>query len=437
MKIRKTALELLMKSLYGNYFSQDLLEGQRGNFDSRDFNFLQELFLGTLKNSIYLEYLISKKSKIPVKKIQLPILNIIKLAYYQAVFLDRVPNYAIANESVKLAKKYGNKGAAAFVNGVVRSFLREENKLQEPDIKDDISRLSIKYSQEENFTEIIVEKYGYEFAKEMFASLNERSNLNVRYSFWKISREDFEDKLRSLGYEFERSKLTKSGYRILNPTGIFQSALYTEGYFYAQDDSSILVSEILNPQNACQILDMCAAPGGKASHLAGLMGGKGQVIAFDKDKKKVDLIKKNMKRLGLRNVQASVGDGLHFKEELRESFDYVLLDAPCSALGLMRRFPEIKYKKDLDDIKELAKIQAKLIKNAGKYLKKGGFLVYSTCTITSEENEKVINGFLKENADFSIDKIGDKDFLRIFPQDFKSDGFTITRLVKNGYRISE
>lgn len=429
MTLREDALTIIYDTLYGENFSADLISEKRNNYDTKDFNLLQELVLGTLRHSLYLEYVLKSRSKIPFRKIDKYVLNILKMAFYQVLFLDRVPDYAVVNESVNLAKKYANRGAAGFVNGVLRSFLRDGNKIEVKE-KDRIKHLSIVYSVNEELTKYFVDRYGYEFTEEMFKSLLLKTDVTVRVNTLKGTTEKFESIMSSEGFKYRKGPLSKTGYMIDNPNGLFTSKAFKEGYFYAQNESSILVGEALDPKEGEKVLDMCAAPGGKTTHISALMNNTGEVLALDVSDKKVSKIKENAARLGAKNIKTFVQDGTVYNELFLESFDKVLVDAPCSALGLMRRYPEIKLKKSVEDIIEISNIQLNIILNAAKYLKNGGKLVYSTCTITSEENEKVIDEFLKRNKNFKIEKFEDKNFLRIFPQEYNTDGFTIWKLIK-------
>lgn len=233
------------------------------------------------------------------------------------------------------------------------------------------------------------------------------------------------------GFEIEDTNF-KNAINILNPRGIIDTKYFENGEFYVQDLGSILVSTFLNPSKDSKVLDLCAAPGGKSTHLAEIMENTGEIVACDKSKKKIKLIEENARRLGVKNIKTFVNDAEILNKDFLDKFDYVLVDAPCSGTGLYRKKPDIKWNKDIKDLKNLSEIQIKILENAKNYLKLGGHLVYSTCSLSKIENEDVVYKFLEENENFKIKKLRNKEVLKLFPSVDDTDGFSIVLLEKIG-----
>lgn len=398
---------------------------RKSKINDRDFAFVREISSGVIRNRSYIDYVIEKNSSIKIKKIHKIIFIILEMGIYQMYFLDKVPNYSLINESVNLAKIYGNRGSASFVNGILRSISRRER--EKVTIKDSIENLSVFYSHPQFYTEYFYKNYGEDFTKKLLKANNEIPDFVIRANSLKISREELLNKLSSEGF-LGKKGLFKDSLVIENPRDIFRSKAFKLGYFYAQDLSSIRVSQLLNPKKNSKILDLCASPGGKTTHLSALMENTGEILACDVNKFKIKTIRENAERLGAKNIKTMVNDASIFKENFMDYFDYVLVDAPCSATGLYRRKPDIKWNKSLEDIKTLAGVQKKILNNAGSYVKKGGAIIYSTCSLSFDENEEVIKEFLR-TKDFEIKKIEGKEIFRLYPFE-GCDGFSITRLIR-------
>ncbi len=398
---------------------------RKGKISDRDFAFVREISSGVIRNRSYIDYIIEKNSSLKIKRIHKIIFIILEMGIYQMYFLDKVPNYSTINESVNLAKIYGNRGSASFVNGILRAISRKER--EKVTIKDSIENLSIFYSHPKFYTEHLYKNYGEGFTKKLLKANNEIPDFVIRANTLKISREELLNILSNEGFSGKKG-LFKESLVIENPREIFNSRAFKAGYFYAQDLSSIRVSQLLNPKKNSKILDLCASPGGKTTHLSALMENTGEILACDVNKFKIKTIRENAERLGSKNIKTMVNDASIFKENFKDYFDYVLVDAPCSAIGLYRRKPDIKWNKSLEDIKTLAGVQKKILNNAGSYVKKGGAIIYSTCSLSFEENEEVVKEFLK-TKDFEIDKIEGKEIFRLYPFE-GCDGFSITRLIR-------
>ncbi|KXA30490.1 ribosomal RNA small subunit methyltransferase B [Peptoniphilus harei] len=429
---REKALQIINDVLYKGTFLEESLEILKAsNIDERDFSFIKEITTGVVRNKTYLDYVIRQNSKVRFNRIHKIILSILEMAIYQMYFLDKVPDYSIVDESVNLAKIYGNKGSISFTNGILRSISKE--KALQVTLKNSIDNLSTYYSHPRFYTEYFYDKYGEEFTKKLLKANNEKPPFTIRVNTLKTNKDELIKDLSEAGFDIEETTYVNA-LNVLNPNGIIDTEFFEKGHFYVQDLGSILVSTFLNPSKNSKVLDLCAAPGGKTTHLSELMDNTGEIIACDKSKGKIKLIRENAKRLGCTNISPRVNDARVLNEEFINKFDYVLVDAPCSGTGLYRKKPDIKWNKGIDDLKELGVIQLEILNKAKEYVREKGLLLYSTCSLSKIENEDVIENFLKENENFKIKKLRDKDVLKLFPSVDGSDGFSICLLEKiNNY----
>ena len=425
---REKALQIINDVLYKGTFLEESLEILKNSkIDERDYAFIKEITTGVIRNKTYLDYVIKENSRVKFNRIHKLILSILEMAIYQMYFLDKVPDYSIVDESVNLAKIYGNKGSISFTNGILRS-ISKKDKVQVK-IKDSIDNLSTFYSHPRFYTEYFYKIYGEDFTKKLLKANNEKAPFTIRVNSLKTNKEDLVNKLSELGYRVLETSF-ENALNIDNPNGIIDTDLFEEGYFYVQDLGSILVSSFLKPRKDSKVLDLCAAPGGKTTHLSEIMENTGEIVACDKSKGKVKIIKENAKRLGCKNISPIINDARVLNEEFIEDFDYVLVDAPCSGTGLYRKKPDIKWNKNIEDIKELSKVQLEILEKAKEYLKVNGFLLYSTCSLSKLENEDVIQNFINKNKNFKIIKLRDKEILKLFPSVDGSDGFSMCLLEK-------
>ena len=426
---REKALQIINDVLYKGTFLEESLEILKAsNIDERDFAFIKEITTGVVRNITYLDYVIRQNSRVRFNRIHRIILIILEMAIDQMYFLDKVPDYSIVDESVNLAKIYGNKGSISFTNGILRSIAKK--KPAQVTLKNSIDNLSTYYSHPRFYTEYFYENYGEEFTKKLLKANNEKAPFTIRVNSFKTNRDDLIKNLSQLGFEIEETTYDKA-LNVLNPNGIIDTEYFEKGHFYVQDLGSILVSSFLNPRKDSKVLDLCAAPGGKTTHLSELMKNTGEIVACDKSKGKINLIKENAQRLGCKNISPMINDARVLNDDFVNKFDYVLVDAPCSGTGLYRKKPDIKWNKGIDDLKELGKIQLEILNNAKEYVKDQGLLLYSTCSLSKIENEDVIENFLSENKNFKIKKLRDKEVLKLFPSVDGSDGFSICLLEKN------
>lgn len=443
MNAREIAYNILYEIYENGAFSNIVINKYLGeHLNVKDEGFIREIVYGVLENELYIDYIISKASKIKLNKIHEKIIIILRIGVYQLIFMDRVPDSAAVNESVKLTKIHGHKGTIGYVNGVLRNISRNKENMIKIDIKDKVDYISIKYSHPKWMVERWVKEYGEKFTEELCIKNNEHPDLNIRVNTLKIDKENLKNQLENKGLIIKDTLYSKDSLIIENPEKITELNEFKEGLFIIQDESSALVSQILDPKPGSTVIDLCSAPGGKATHLAQMMDNKGTIIALDIFQHKIDLINDNAKRLGIDIIQAKIGDALKIDETLINFADYILVDAPCSGLGIIRRKPDIKRNRRLKDINELSKIQYKILENAKKYLKVGGILVYSTCTIEKEENNNLINKFLNENHNFKLVSINnnmpnsvsintlEEGYIQLFPNTHNTDGFYIAKMIK-------
>lgn len=386
------------------------------------------LVYGVIKRRITIDYIISRYSKTKLKKISCYILNILRMGVYQIYFMDRIPDPAAVNESVKLAKKYG-RASSGFVNGILHSVIRGRDNLEYPE--DKLEKLSIVYSFPIWMCEKFIELFGIDRAKSLMQSMNTDPKTVIRVNTLLTDRNSLMENLIATGIDARPLELCDEALEV-SGFDIGRNDMYLEGMFIAQDTAAMMASKVLSPKPGDVVIDLCAAPGGKTTHIAQLMKNKGKVIAFDIHSHKIKLITENAERMKVNTIEAKQGDSTVFMEELAESADKILLDAPCSGWGIIRRKPDIKLNSKA--YTELPDIQQKMLINAAKYLKPGGELVYSTCTINPDENENVLSEFLDKNenfeaVDFTAGKYrSENGCLTLYPDIHGTDGFFIGKI---------
>ncbi len=425
IKAREMAIITIRDILDKNLFSNEIIALNIKKLNKIDHNFYRQLVYGVIENLYYLDYIIGKISSVKLKKIDKNILNILRLGIYELRFLNN-ENYASINEAVKLSKKFNYK-SKNFVNAILRNFDRDIENLSIVNIKDIDERYSIQYSINIELIRYI-KKY-YDNYLEIIESFNKVPSFSLRVNTMLTSKEDLREILKLKGYIVDESKISKDSLIVENPSNMTDLEEFKNGLFIIQDQASILVSEILNPSENSNVLDLCAAPGSKSTHLLQIMNDKGLIYSNDISKNKLNKIKENFDRLKFKNYKIINFDATQVIENFEEKFDYILVDAPCSGIGVIKRKPEIKLKKTMDEINSLSLIQSSILSNAYKYLKKGGFIVYSTCTIGNVENLDIIDKFLNENNDMKIVEINGKNYIQLLP-DTDNDGFFICKMAK-------
>ncbi|MFP7494132.1 16S rRNA (cytosine(967)-C(5))-methyltransferase RsmB [Terribacillus saccharophilus] len=443
-ELRDTAVTLLTRIGDQGGYSHLLLDQTIRNkgFDSRDSGLLTEIVYGTLSYKLTLEYFlrqfVSKKLESWAKWLLLS-------AFYQMYVLDRVPDHAVIHESVEIAKQRGHKGIASLVNAVLRNAQRKGfPKLDS--IEDPAERISLETSHPKWLVERWIEQYGENTAREMCTVNQVEKPIAVRVQPMLATREEAMEELESQGFTVRASAINPQGI-IIEEGNILKSDLFLSNQVTVQDQTSMLAGQMVDAAPGMTVLDACSAPGGKTTHIAETMENEGKLYAYDLHAKKAKQVQQKAEKLKLTIIEANQADARNLQEKHDlESFDRILLDAPCSGLGVLRGKPDIKYHKTEQDVLSLASIQADLLEEVAPLLKKDGKLVYSTCTVDQAENEQVVRAFLEKHPEFEVDPEFNNDLpevvrhapgltdagLQVFPQDFDTDGFFLVRLVRKG-----
>lgn len=415
-------LQVLLKIIYQDARSEKEINklGKSG----RKLSYISKNIYGVLENKAYLDYMIGKLSSVKLKKIEKKVLTILELGFYNIRFLER-ENFAVVNELVDLTKKY-NRRSAGFVNAILRNFIRKYDRVIKIEEEDRAGTWGIKSSLPLEVISYLEEDYGRDYVEDFLTYLNTVQTLSIRVNTGRIFKENLKTLLEEEGFKPQDSKISDRALRILNPTGLVESKAFKDGLFTIQSEASLKAAEVLDPQPGGRILDLCAAPGTKTTALAEITGSCGEIVANDISSGKNYLVEENIRRLGLKNIEITNFDATVPIEAFKGKFDFCLVDAPCSGLGVMGRKPEIRYKKSLANIRELAEIQGKTLDNAVDYLAPGGKLVFSTCTLGRLENWENYKK-LAEDERLSPIKIDGKDYLEFVNFKDLTDGFFISK----------
>ena len=441
---RRIAVEILNRVDKTGSFAEPILDSylSRNIFANiHDRRLLTQLVYGTLRMRGPLDWVIEHLYKGRMEAMDAGIKNILRTGLYQLMFTDRIPEFAAVDEAVKITEK-AYPGRSGLVNAILRNAIRKKGEFEYPAIdKDPLLHISIVHSHPLWMVERWTEIFGVEETLEMCRANNEIPPLTLRVNKLKTDRDKLLKKFSDEGLAVRPTKFSPDGIIISNPpTPVRETKYYKTGHIQVQDEASQLISLLANPKPGERIMDICAGVGGKTTHMAETMQNDGSILAIDISPKKIGLLKALSKRLGVTIINTLVEDAASVsKNTLYGKFDHVLVDAPCSGLGTLRRNPEIKWRLLPEDLKTLPPLQKKILNNAARYLKSGGTLIYSTCTIMPEENEEVVEAFLADNLDFhSIDPpavinrrmIDNKGFFRTYPHHHGTDGFFGAVLLK-------
>ena len=446
LNLREMALEILLEVEKNGAYPNVLLKQTLDKYlymEKQERAFLTRLVEGTVERKLTLEYYINNVSKTPVNKMKPVIRCIMRMAAYQIFYMDAVPDSAACNEAVKLAEKKGFQTLKGFVNGVLRNLSRQKDAIAMPDTqKEPVKSLSVQYSVPEWLVEKVIKDYGMEHAKNMFDSLYENVGAtSIRVNTSKISTEECVKLLEKEGVHVEKGAYVENALEISGYDSLGFLETFEKGYFQVQDVSSMLVGLAANPKSGDHVIDICAAPGGKSIHVADLLNGTGHVESRDLTDYKVGLIEENIFRCGFKNITAKRADALMFDETAKETADIVIADLPCSGLGVLKKKSDIKYRMTQSQIEELVQLQRAILKNAVTYVKSGGTLIYSTCTIAKEENDLQVDWIL-ENLPLQLVSLEGcvceellKDckregVLQLLPGREKTDGFFLAKFQK-------
>ena len=421
----KLSLNILDEVLNCNKKSNDQINKYANH--ANNLSFLTKIVYGVLENKIYLDYMIRKLSSVRLKKIHKKILIILEIGFYDIHFLN-TKDYAIVNELVELTKEI-NPRSAGFVNAILRNFIRDEKEIAKIKESDDLKSLSIRYSMPEEITNYIFENYGLEYTKNFLRYVNSEQLISIRVNNLKTNVSDLKKFLEAKSFIVKESNISKNALIILNPSGLANSEEFKEGLFTIQQEASMKAIEVLDPKENSNILDICAAPGTKTSYIGEYVNNKSKILANDLLADKLSLIKENIDRLSLKNIELTRFDASIYQEKLKEKFDYILVDAPCSGLGVIGRKPEIRYNRTIEDIKNLSLLQRQILENSILYLKRGGYILYSTCTIGNIENIENFN-YLKNKENLEVVPIDGKKYLEFTNFIDHTDGFFISKFKK-------
>ncbi len=426
--------EVLEKDAYANIVLQHVLDEYA--LKAEESHLLTELVYGVLRKYNYLLWVISKLSTQPIKKLHPSVRILLCLGLYQLIFLSRIPESAAVNESVKIAKKITHQGNVRFVNALLRNFLRKKEDFVIPSAEENpLLYDELTYSMPGWLIEKWQKEWGAEKAHAVLAAFNEISPLTIRVNTLKQTREDLISLLEKEGIETEIVPYLEEALVIRKGAGQFFGKFLKSGKAYVQSISSMVPARVLSPKPGDTVLDMCAAPGSKTTQMAEMMGNTGSIDAWDLYPHKISLIKKNAKKEGITIIHAGARDAAKPMAQVNEKYDKVLLDAPCSGLGVLGHKVEIRWRRTEASLAEFPPLQKSLLAAAAPYVKKGGTLVYSTCTLNAEENEQVVEDFLShhpeyEAVDFTLEGLdaSEKGMMTIWPDAIHSDGFFVAKL---------
>jgi len=441
---RETALKILYeineKGAYSNIALNKYLSSHE--LSERDRAFITELVYGVVKWKLTLDRTVAACSDIKMERLSPWIKNILRIGTYQLLFLTKVPPSAAVNESVKLARRYGHNASAGYVNAVLRNIAGGGGKDIVPDrAVDPVGYLSVRYSYPKWIADKFMELFGEEFAESLLEAGNRVPDLTVRANTLKTSAEGLVNALKNEGVEASPGRYVSDAVIIKSQVSVTRLKAFRNGLFQVQDESSMLPAAVLAPQPGEKVLDACSAPGGKATHMAQMMQNKGLITAMDIHEHKLKLIEDAAGRLGTDIIRTELHDAAIPVPQHEGAYDRVLLDAPCSGLGIIRRKPDIKWARENRDIGSITGLQRRLIDSVSKAVKPGGVMVYSTCTLLPEENECIVRDFLNNNDEFYEDDItaylppglakhARGGMIQAYPNRDGIDGFFVARLAR-------
>lgn len=440
MNSRNIAVKTLNRVLNEGAYSNITLSNELNNSDlsEKDKSLATELVYGTLRRVKSIDMIIGSFVR-DLEVMDKTILNILRVAVYQMRYLDKVPSYAACNEAVEMAKEVSEKDSK-LVNGILRNFVSKEDGGYDIYFRNKIDQIAYEFSFEPWMIRMFIKQYGEKETIEILKGLNNTPMVTVRVNNIKSNYEDVYEELEAEGYNIEEGSICPEAISIIGGKAIDKNKLFNEGKITVQDESAMLIAPLLDIEENQTIIDLCSAPGGKTTHIAELLNNTGKVLAFDLYDKKLDLVRENCERLGITNVTLKEMDATKLDGSLIGVADRILIDVPCSGIGIIRKKPEIKWNKKRKDLKQLVVVQREIMKNAWQYLKDGGVMVYSTCTLNKEENEENIEWFLESFKDATVetffvgkgrnlryDKVGS---LTILPDD-EMDGFFVTKIKKD------
>lgn len=409
---------------------------RKNKLEGADRALYTKLLYGTAERQITLDYLIGRLSSRPIDKIDPNVRIILRLSLYQLRYLDRVPEYAVCNDAAELTRRFAKDDAVGFVNGILRSYLRTGKDLSLPRAEDDyILYLSVRYSAPEWLCRLFCDGYGKGRAERILAAFDEAPTVTLAVNTLRCTREELIARLKNDGIRAEKCAYSEVGVRLCSHVPTEQLTVLSEGLCFVQDESSQLCAALVGAGKGEKILDACACPGGKSFAMAIGMHNEGSIDSCDLHENKLSLVTKGAQTLGISCIRTEKRDGGVFDGSLEGTYDRVLCDVPCSGLGVIAKKPDIKMKKE-EEITRLPAVQKAILENCARYVKPGGVLVYSTCTLNPAENERQIEAFLSSHPEFSLCKtpIGARLFegaATLIPDEMKGcDGFFAAKMVR-------
>ncbi len=444
---RATALETLTlieaEKIFANEAVDQALESVK--LSAKDRALVTEMVYGTLRMRNALDWILERIGNRKAADMPPYLRNILRLGAYQILYLARIPDAAAVNESVDLARCYGHKGWTRYTNGVLRNIGRKKDKLPWPDPDADSGLfVSVFYSHPRWLVDRWLKRYGVNTTLELCQRNNEAPPLTIRANTLKTTRKSLRNKFLAKDIEADLCRYSSYGLILKGAPPIRKIEEFKLGLFSVQDEASMMVAPIVSPQPNERILDLCAAPGGKTAHMAEMMNNKGCLLAVDISEKRLLDLQQTCQRLGLDVVRTLAADAARRIEGIdKQSADRVLIDAPCSGTGVLRRRADARWQKYPDQIKKLAAVQGQILSQAAEYVRPGGVLVYSTCSLEPEENEDQIDSFLQRDGRFELDSLqpflperlrkangAEKGLLTLLPHQYDTDGFFMARMKK-------
>jgi len=437
--VRGLAVKILNRVERTDAYLEKLLDNELRNaeLNGPDKALLYEIVHGVTRWQGRLDWILNGFYKGQFSKAIPNLKNGLRVALYQILFLDRIPDHAAVNEAVEFVKKLQGQKPADLTNAILRNIIRSKNAIRYPDPNEDIlGYLSAYYSHPAWMVKRYLDRFGREETEKLLNANNEKPYLTLRVNAIKTNPQEFKSLLEQVNLKFRPGKFLNEFVQLQNLTNITAWDYYAKGYFNIQDESAGLAVRLLDVHPGMNVLDMCAAPGGKTAYLGSLMNNIGQITAIDRYEGRLKLVRKNNERLGLTCVTTIESDALEFNSE---PFDRVLADVPCSGTGTLSKKPDIKWKKDIFDLRNMTEIQTKLINKAASMVKVGGAMVYSTCSIEPEENFGVVNKFLEQNPGFKLESakgkvadtlVDENGCVQTLPQKHQMDGAFAARLIR-------
>ncbi len=437
--VRGLAVKILNRVERTDSYLERLLDNEMRNSDltGPDKALLYEIVHGVVRWMGRLDWVLNGFYKGQFSKAIPNLKNGLRVALYQIMFLDRVPDFAVVNEAVEFVKKLQGQKPADLTNAILRNIIRSKNSIRYPDPEEDLpGYFSAYYSHPSWMVKRYLARFGREATEKLLAANNEKPFLTLKINALKTNPDEFRQLLNKVNLRFKPGRYLPEFFKLQNLTNITAWEYYTEGYFNIQDESAGLACRLLDTKPGMRVLDMCAAPGGKTAYIAGLMHDEGEIIAIDRFEARLKIMERNITRLGIHSIKLVETDALQYSDA---GFDRVLADVPCSGTGTMCKKPDIKWKKDLLDIRRMTELQYELLEKAASLVKPDGVVVYSTCSIEPEENCDIINKFLSAHPEFKLENaagsfpgeiVDPNGCIQTFPHSHQLDGAFAAKLVR-------